>query len=179
MKTKKMFVGLGTMAVLGAAIVPMASYAVTDSDSANVDIALKVGSTISMALDGNKIEPSILTSESSDNQTTVATVTTNSSVGYTLSAQTSSLDGSLIGDGNSSNVLPYLGSNYSSSTDAGWALAIGSSYKDISGNKISLVSNGSALANNESTTVGYHFKTTSATAPDTYKTVLTYTASAK
>ena len=33
MKTKQMFVGLGAVAALGLAVVPMASYAVTDVDS--------------------------------------------------------------------------------------------------------------------------------------------------
>ncbi len=178
MKTKKMFVGLGVVAALGVAIVPMTSYAVTNSDSANVNVALKVGSTISMALDSNKIEPAILTSQSSEDQTTTASVTTNSGAGYTLSARTSSSDGSLIGDTSNSNILEYLGDGYASG-DAGWALSIGSAYKNISGNEISLRSDGSALADEEETVITYHFKTTSATVPDTYRTTLTYTASAK
>ena len=179
MKTKKMFIGLGAAAAFGAAIVPMTGYAVTDIDSKSVDVALKVGATISMSLNNNKIEPSILTSEDSVDKSTIATVTTNSASGYTLSATTSTTGGALIGDTSSSNTISYVGSNYSSATTAGWALSVGGSYKDISGNKISLVPNGTPLANNEQTTINYNFKTIGTTVPDTYKTTLTYTASVK
>lgn len=176
MKTNKMFIGLGAAAALGAAIVPMAGYAASNSASGTVDVALKVGSTISMSLDGTTINPSVLTSEASTDQSTTATISSNSSSGYTLSAETSSADGSLIG-ADTSNSLAYVGSGYADATE-GWALGVGGSLKDIAGNKISLYSKDSTGSNDE-ITVNYNFKTSTATVPDTYSTTLTYTASVK
>ena len=176
MKTKQMFVGLGVVAALGAAVVPMASYAVTDNDSSTVNVSLRVGSTISMSLDGDTINPAILTSEDSQDQTTVATISTNSATGYTLSAETSSADGSLVGT-DENNTIGYVGASYADVTE-GWALSVGDDLKDIAGKKISLFSSDST-ADSEEITVGYNFKTDADTVPDTYSTTLTYTASVK
>lgn len=173
MKTKKMFIGLGAAAALGAAIVPMAGYAVSDSDSVNVN--LKVGSTISMSLTGGDISPSIFNNGSSTNLTTVASVTTNSSTGYNLSASTSSADGSLVDTGISKSIA-YVGSDFSSESE-GWALSVGGTLKDISsGNKINGLASSAAPADAESTTITYNFKTAGDTASGEYKTTLTYTA---
>ena len=130
-----------------------------------------------MSLTGTTINPAILTSQSSTDKTTVATVTSNSTSGYTLSATTSSSDGTLIGDDSSENTIAYVGTGYGSASE-GWALSVGGSYKAISGNKISLFTSDD-VADNEDTTVNYSFKTSSTTIPDTYRTTLTYTASVK
>lgn len=178
MKTKKMFIGLGAAAALGAAIVPMASYAASDSD--NVAINLRVGSTISMNLEGTSISPSIFNNGSSTDLTTVATVTTNSSTGYSLSASTSSDDGTLL-DNDTSETIAYVGANFTAA-DEGWALSIpgeteGSRvYKAISGNTISGLAYSAAPVDSDDTTVTYNFKTAGDTVSGEYKTTLTYTA---
>ncbi|MBQ8992085.1 hypothetical protein IJ090_01460 [Candidatus Saccharibacteria bacterium] len=176
MKTKQMFVGLGVVAALGAAVVPMTSYAVTDSDSKAVNVQLSVGSTITMALDSSSVSAAVLTSESSEDKTTIATVTSNSASGYTLSAETSSSNGALIGE-DPDNTIAYVGANYGSASE-GWALSVDDTFKAISGKKISLATSDN-VADNEDTTVTYHFKTAATTTPDVYTTTLTYTAAVK
>lgn len=173
MKINKMFIGLGAVAVLGAAIVPMASYAA--SDSKNVNVALKVGSTISLSLTGTEIGPSIFNSSSSTDLTTVASVTTNSATGYSLAASTLSADGALV-DGGISKSISYVGSSFASE-DEGWALSVGGTYKDITdGNKINDLASSSTPVDGDSTTIGYNFKTAGDTVSGEYSTTLTYTA---
>lgn len=174
MKTKKMFIGLGAAAALGAAIVPMASYAA--SDSSNVTVNLNVGSTISMSVDSSSIADNLSGADSSNGESTTATVTTNSVNGYALSATTSSADGSLIsGD----NAIAYVGSGFESATE-GWALSVaggaGQEFKDITGNTISGLGSASAPVDNDESVVTYNFKTNGDTVSGTYTTTLTYTA---
>ena len=175
MKSKKLFAGLGIVTALGAAVIPMSSYAVTNSDTGSVDVELKVGSTISMALSNSQISSAILTSESDTTKTTVATVSSNSASGYTITAETSTSDGSL--SGTSSNSIAY--SNSFASATEGWALGVDGTWKTISGNTVSLLSSGASVATNEETTINYGFKTSSSTTPDTYSATLTYTAAVK
>ena len=40
MKTKNMFIGLGAVAALGAAVIPMASYAASDSGTVDINLEL-------------------------------------------------------------------------------------------------------------------------------------------
>lgn len=178
MKTKRMFVGLGAVAALGAAIVPMTSYAASDSD--DVEVNLRVGSTISMNLSGTSISPFIYNSDFSDDLTTVATVTTNSSTGYSLSASTSSDDGTLI-DSNIDRSVAYVGSNFATA-DEGWALSIPGEtegsiiYKDITGDTISDLAYSDSPVDSDDTVITYNFKTAGDTVSGEYKTTLTYTA---
>ena len=176
MKTKKLFMGLGVAAALGAAIVPMASYAA--SDSGNVAVALNVGSTISMSLDSTNVTETLSGADSSAAKTTTATVTTNSVSGYNLSASTSSDDGSL--SSNDGDVIAYVGSNFGSETE-GWALSTIDEnsaivYKDIAGNVIAGLGGSAAPVDDDESIVTYNFKTNGATVSGTYETVLTYTA---
>lgn len=176
MKTKQMFVGLGVVAALGAAIVPMASYAV-DSDSENVTVTLKVGSTIAMSLDSSTVSEEVLSGGSSDSKTTVATVTTNSATGYTLSATPTPDTGALTsGEG---NTIAYVGTNYASATE-GWALSVGGTFKnlDTSEGSIALFSS-NTTADSEATTINYNFKTDAETPSGDYTATLEYVAAVK
>lgn len=176
MKTKKLFMGLGVAAALGAAVVPMASYAA--SDSSNVAVALNVGSTISMSLDSASVTETLSGADSSAVKTTTATVTTNSVSGYNLSASTSSDDGSLAS--NDGETIAYVGSNFGTETE-GWALSIpGESdtvvFKDIAGNVIAGLGGAAAPVDDDESVITYNFKTDGATVSGTYETTLTYTA---
>ena len=172
MKTKKMFVGLGATLALGAAIVPMSSYAV--SDNANVNVALNVGSTISMSLDSNNISQTILNNDEKTDKTTTAYVSTNSATGYKLSATTSSVDGALV-DAGISRSIGYVGTDYNSEGE-GWALSVGGVFKDIYGNEIRNLGSKNTPVDDDATVINYNFKTAGDTASGEYKTTLTYTA---
>ena len=176
MKTKQMFVGLGVVAALGAAIVPMASYA-ADSSSENVTVTLKVGSTISMALDSTTVTEEVISGGESTSKNTVATVTTNSATGYTIVANPSPATGALTsGEG---NTIAYVGSDYSTATE-GWALSVGGTFKDLDTTEgtIALFSS-DTTADSEETTIDYNFKTDAETPSGDYATTLEYVASVK
>ena len=174
MKTNKMFIGLGAAAMLGAAVIPMTSYAA--SDSKNVAVNLNVGSTISMSVDSATVTDNLSGASSSSSQTTTTTVTTNSVSGYNLSATTSSADGALISGDNS---IAYVGSGFNSAAE-GWALSIAGDpdpvFKDISGNTIAGLGSANAPVDNDESVITYNFKIDGETVSGTYATTLTYTA---
>ena len=181
MKTKQMFVGLGAVAALGAAIVPMASYA-ADSSSSDVAVSLRVGSTISMALDSNTINEEVLSGGSSTSKTTVATVSTNSATGYTIAATPNPATGALTST--EGNTIAYVGTGYSTATE-GWALSVGGTYKDLDTDSGTSTEGTIPLFRSDSpassvgTTINYNFKTDASTPSGDYQATLEYTAAVK
>ena len=194
MKTKKVFLGLGIISALAVAALPLTSYA-TEAKSDNITIDLEVTSMISMNLDTTSFSREIIggdsyidgatAGEDTISFSTTATITTNSTSGYTFKVASNNDDGEgygLVGDATNSeehNIAYASGLDSATegfalklSDDSSWNTTFASSGEDT-------VTSSTGIKSNATEKVSYGIKTASSTPTGKYATTLTLTATAQ
>lgn len=176
----KVIAGLGVVAGLGAAMLPLGTYA---SNEATAALSVNVGSAISVALSDSVHTIGSLAANAKDETTMKDTVkvTTNNATGYILKAETTTSNNAMVA---SSNSIPALASEGPlNAGTAAWGIKIDNSgnFKPVpaSGGAGLNIKESSAPANAEATQVNYGVATGTDQVSGNYQVSVKFTATTK